>query len=62
MHRSSSDSPDFLLCPFKVTADLMSIAHTLLEALSGLRKTSLRLLLQLQELSVLGVHLSGSVQ
>jgi hypothetical protein len=37
----------------------MSIAHTLLEALSCLRKTSLRLLLQLHELSVLGIHLSG---
>jgi hypothetical protein len=58
--RSLFDLPNFLLCPLKIAAHLMGISHTLLEALTSLRKTSLRLLLKLHKLAVLGIHFTRS--
>lgn len=59
--RKDSDLRDFLLCPLEVAADLFGIAHSLLEALTSSRQASLRLLLQLHKLTLLGVELSRSV-
>lgn len=53
---------DFLLRPLEIAADLVGISHTLMETLPCLCKTSLCFLLQLQELTVLGVHLSGCLR
>lgn len=47
---------NFLLCPFKIAAHLMGVSHTLLEALTSFRKTSLSLLLKLHKLAVFGIH------
>lgn len=55
------NSRDFLLCPLQIPAHLARIAHPLLEALARPREAGLRLLLQLNELAVLGVELSRSV-
>lgn len=52
---------DLLLCPLEIAANFLRISHTLLEALSRPCKACLRLLLQLKELAVLGIQLSGSV-
>lgn len=62
MGRGFWNLPNLLLRPFEVISDLVSVAHTLLEALSRLRQASLCLLLQLQELAVLGIQLSGTAR
>ena len=45
--RRGKYSRDLLLRPLEITADLLSVAHTLLEALACPRKASLRLLLEI---------------
>lgn len=52
---------DFLLRPLKVAADLTRITHAVLETLARPRQARLCLLLELEELAVLGVQLAGSV-
>lgn len=54
-------SRNFLLGPLKVVADFSRIAHSLGEAFTSSRKAGLSLLLQLQELAVLGVEFAGSL-
>lgn len=55
---AGQNSLDLLLRPLEVLSDLPCVAHTVLEALARLREAGLRLLLQVHELAVLGVHLS----
>lgn len=52
---------DFLLCPLQISPHLAGVSHSVLESLPRLGETSLCLLLQVHELAVLRIQLSGAV-
>lgn len=54
------DLRNLLLRPLQISAHLARVAHAVLKALASLCKASLGLLLQVDELAVLGIELSGS--